>query len=144
MKITIGVAMKNDWLNRVIAGVFCTTSLLCPSLLAQSGSASICVAPTDVEKPETCAPGFCTPGPISFKLDNRPLIPWPKTECMKIDGIDSATKHRVTLYRAGKAQQSFSFRFPVYGSNNACLFLNDMYWTVQLWDRKGAPWCKCK
>jgi len=63
---------------------------------------------------------------------------------VKIDGLDLAAKHRVTVYRAGKAQQSFRFNFPVNGSNNACLFFNDLYWTVQLWERKAAPWCKCK
>ncbi|MGA3371137.1 MAG: hypothetical protein ABSC48_05185 [Terracidiphilus sp.] len=137
--------MKIPWLNSVIVVLLCTVYLFCSSMLAQSNSASICVAPTDIENPTTCGtPELCTPGPISFKLDDRPIAPWPKAECLKIDGLDAAKKHRVIVYRAGKAQQSFSFRFPVYGSNNACLFLNDLYWTVQLWDRKGAPSCKCK
>jgi hypothetical protein len=120
-------------------------------MFAQDGSASICVAPITAEKPKTCAPGLCAAGPISFKLDDRPLTPWPDKECLTIDGLNATAKHRVTVYRAGKAQQSFSFRYPVIGnkypgirSNNACLFLDDLYWEVQLWPTKDAPWCKCK
>jgi len=118
--------------------------VLRPPLFAQDGGASVCVAPTATEKVDRCAPFLCEDGPISFKLDNREIQNWPKLECLKIDGLDPVAKHRVTVFRAGKAQQSFSFRFPVDGSNSACLFLNDLYWTAQLWNRKGAPWCKCK
>jgi hypothetical protein len=129
----------------------CGLFLPCSSLFAQSSGASICVAPIVAEKPKTCAPGLCDAGPISFKLDDRDIQAWPNVESLKIDGLDATAKHRVTVYRAGKAQQSFSFRYPVMGykypgnrSNNACLFLDSMYWEVQLWPIEDAPWCRCK
>jgi hypothetical protein len=63
---------------------------------------------------------------------------------MKVDDLDMAAKHRVVVYRAGKPQQSFGFRFSGFEENKACLFLNGLYWTAQLWEPKRAPWCKCK
>jgi hypothetical protein len=128
-----------------VAVFFFAVSLLSRGLWAQSGGASVCVAPTAVEKPERCAtPELCTPGPLSFKLDNQPVLPWPKAESLKIGGLDATARHRVIVYRAGKAQQSFRFKFPVNGSNDACLFLNDLYWDVELWRERDAPWCKCE
>jgi hypothetical protein len=91
-----------------------------------------------------CAPGMCSSGKVSFKIDDQLVSPWPKVESIKISGLDAATKHRVIIYRAGKPQQSFRFHFSEFKSNEACLFLNDLYWTAQLWDPKRAPWCKCQ
>ena len=59
-----------------------------------------------------------------------------------ISGLDATARHRVIIYRAGKPQQSFGFNFSDLKSNRACLFLNDLYWTAQLWNPKQAPWCK--
>jgi len=72
------------------------------------------------------------------------MQPWPKSESMKVDGLSTTARHRVVIYRAGKAQQSFTFRFSDFESSSPCLFLNDLYWTAQLWERKKAPWCKCR
>jgi hypothetical protein len=44
----------------------------------------------------------------------------------------------------GKPQQSFRFRFSTFKSNRLCLFINDLYQTVQLWKLKESPWCKFK
>jgi Predicted membrane protein (DUF2207) len=27
---------------------------------------------------------------------------------------------------------------------NCSLFLNDLYWTAQVWESKDTPWCKCR
>ncbi len=118
--------------------------LMCSSQSAESDSASLCVAPNSDESVVRCAPGLCGSGKISFKVDDQPVLPWPKVESTKISGLDAVAKHRVVIYRAGKPQQSFRFRFSEFKENRACLFLNDLYWTAQLWDPKRAPWCKCK
>jgi hypothetical protein len=44
----------------------------------------------------------------------------------------------------GKPKQSFIFSFSAYKGHKLCLFFNDLYWTVQLWDDEKTPWCKCK
>jgi hypothetical protein len=43
-----------------------------------------------------------------------------------------------------KPLQSFAFLFSEFKTKELCLFLNDLYRTVQLWESKSAPWCKCK
>ena len=116
---------------------------VCSSQSANPDSASMCVAPNSDESVARCAPGLCDSGRISFKIDDRPVLPWPKAESMKISDLDAAAKHRVVIYRAGKPQQSFRFHFSEFKENKACLFLNDLYWTAQLWDPSRAPWCKC-
>jgi hypothetical protein len=37
--------------------------------------------------------------------------------------LSAAARHRVVIYRAGKAQQSFTFRFSDFKSSMPCLFL---------------------
>jgi hypothetical protein len=109
-------------------------------MLAQS----LCVAPNRAEPPQRCAPGLCGSGELSLKVDNRPVVHWPKKECIEIAGLDGRKRHKIIIYRAGRAQQSFGFRFSEYKSKKPCLFLNDLYWTAQLWESNDAPWCKCK
>ena len=116
----------------------------CPCLHGQADTGLLCVAPNSAEMPQRCAPGLCAGGELSLKVDGRPVQPWPKSESMKIAGLSTSEQHRVVIYRAGKAQQSFKFRFPQNKPANLCLFLNDLYWTAQLWEPKSTPWCKCK
>lgn len=118
--------------------------LTCSSQSVESERASLCVAPNSAETPVRCAPGLCGSGKLTFKIDDRPVWPWPKVESKEISDLDATARHRVVIYRAGKPQQSFRFRLSEFKSNSACLFLNDLYWTAQLWNRKEAPWCKCK
>jgi hypothetical protein len=112
---------------------------------AQSEMRSLCVAPNAGETPQRCggAPGLCNGGAISLRIDKQPVQPWPKAKCMKIEGLGTVTRPRVVVYRAGKAQQSFTFRFSEFKFPTPCLFLNDLYWTAQLWEANQAPWCKC-
>lgn len=114
------------------------------SASAQSENGSLCVAPYSVERPTTCAEGLCDSGPLSFKLDDRPVVSWPRVNSLKLVDLDTAAKHRVTVYRAGKPQQSFRFVYSSLKSMDACLFINDLYQDVQLWTAKSSPWCKCK
>jgi hypothetical protein len=115
---------------------------LCSAQATDSGSASLCVAPQSDEKVLRCSPGLCASGKISFKIDDGLALAWPKVESMKIHDLDAAGKHHIVIYRVGKPQQSFIFRFSDFKENKACLFLNDLYWTAQLWEPKRAPWCK--
>ncbi len=118
--------------------------LIGSSQSAQPDDASLCVAPSSDDPVERCTPGLCAAGKISFKVDDEPVLPWPNAKSIKIGDLDAVARHRVVIYRAGKPQQSFRFRFSEFKENKACLFLNDLYWTAQLWDPKRAPWCKCK
>jgi len=133
--------------------------VLCAGAYVQSQTHSICVAPEprpalvlpeaipekkDGTVRETCAPGLCSKGKLSLRIDHQSVRPWPQSECIKITDLDTAAPHRVVIYEDGKPQQSFKFRFSEFQSPELCLFLNDLYWTAQLWEKKDAPWCKCK
>ncbi len=127
-----------DFIAVAIIALF--ACFVCEDVFAES----LCVAPASSETPQRCAPGLCGSGNLSFKIDDRPITQWPEKECVEVSNLNANTKHKVTVYRAGKAQQSFRFNFADYKSKKPCLFLNDLYWTVQLWESKEAPWCKCR
>jgi hypothetical protein len=111
----------------------------------------ICVAPfpKPVCSGEMCLSGdpeiSCASDNASLKVDLRNSMPWPRTESIRLTGLDLAASHRVVLLCDGKPKQSFKFRFSELKKNKACLFVNDLYGTLQLWELdKHAPWCKCK
>jgi hypothetical protein len=109
---------------------------------AESGS--LCIAPALFDPKNVSAPGlYCEPEKFSVKIDAQ-LRDWPLKESLKVTGLDLNTRHRVTVLCDHKPQQSFTFRFSEYKSNRLCLFLNDLYRTVQLSEQKTAPWCKCQ
>ena len=128
----------------LMAVVVFTASFQCLGLQAQSDTRSICVAPKAAETPQRCAPGLCAGGELSLRIDRQSVQHWPKSGSMRISGLSTTARHRIVIYRAGKAEQSFSFRFSEFKSNIPCLFLNDLYWTAELWEAKRAPWCKCR
>lgn len=122
-------------------------------LLAQHDSGMLCVAP--FPKPvcsasgDIClsgAQGFsCASGNVSLKVDSRKAVSWPKKKSMSLAGLGLDERHRVVLLCDGKPQQSFKFRFSELKNNKACLFVNDLYGWVQLWDLdQHTPWCKCR
>ena len=131
-----------NWMKWATATLAIT--VWCLNLCGQSPVGSMCVAPNAAERPQRCAPGLCGSGELAFRLDHRDILSWPKDQSLRVADLDPQERHRVTIYRAGKPQQSFTFRFSEYKSPDLCLFLNDLYWTVQLWDSKRAPWCKCQ
>jgi hypothetical protein len=109
---------------------------------------TICVAPlpqpVDGRRgagPETVV---CDADKYSVKIDLRQPVSWPIKESAKITGLELAAPHRVVVLCDGKSRQSFKFHFSEFKSQKLCLFLNDLYWTVQLWQDKQCPWCKCK
>ena len=111
---------------------------------AQTVQETVCVAPVPVEPPAFSAPGLWCSGSLSLKIDDRKSVPWPHAESLRIEQLDPAQRHRVTVLCDGKSQQSFRFRFSEYKSKDLCLFINDLYQTVQLWESRRSPWCSCR
>jgi hypothetical protein len=123
--------------------------LIGPVSFAQSEYGSLCVAPIPEQMAHRWAGGtipICESTKFSLRIDGKKTFSWPTKDSIKIDGLDLSVRHRVIVYCDEKPNQSFSFRFSEFNSRNLCLFLNDLYKTVQLWDPKQqpAPWCKCK
>jgi hypothetical protein len=96
--------------------------------------------------PSTASPEgvVCQKWSLLVKIDDMKAVSWPRNESAKIDGLDLTRRHRVLVSRDGKPQQSFGFRFSEFKTRKLCLFLNDFYKTVQLWEDKQSPRCKCK
>src|SRR5690242_13870959 len=119
--------------------------LIAPALADKSQQGVICVAPFDFQSADPRLDPVeglrCTSGKLSLKVDAHKAIPWPSKESIRMDGFDFNQRHRVVVLCDNKPQQSFSFRFSELKSSRLCLFINDLYKTVQLWDAKGSPWC---
>ena len=104
---------------------------------------SLCIAPVAKIPIPAASPGlFCDSKNFSLKIDEK-IMAWPMKGSVKIDTLNADVRHRVVVYCSGKPQQSFGFRFSDYKSLDLCLFLNDLYKTVQLQEVKRSPWCKC-
>jgi hypothetical protein len=107
---------------------------------------ALCVAPHFVDTPPASAGNlpFCSGGRYTLMVDDRPAVEWPRTQSLKIDGLDAKARHRVVVRCDEKPHQSFRFRFSDFKSLEPCLFLNDLYKTAQLWESRRAPWCSCR
>jgi hypothetical protein len=115
-----------------------------PGCLAESKSGSLCIAPAIFDPKDASAPGlYCKAEDFSLKIDAQAL-PWPVKEGAKLTGLDLNARHKVIVFCGHKPQQSFSFRFSEFQTKELCLFLNDLYRTVQLSEAKRSPWCRCK
>lgn len=122
--------------------------LLCIStaVIAQDSTGAICVAPIGHEAPTTAGTPelACESGNFTFRIDSGNSVAWPKDEGLSVTGLDLKMRHRVVVLCDGKPQQAFKFRLSEYNTGRACLWLNDLYLTAQLWEPRQAPWCKCK
>jgi hypothetical protein len=116
------------------------------SFATEAEKGSICVAPIPAETPTTTGVPdlICQSNDFSFKIDGGRAVAWPHKQSLEISGLDATQRHKVIVLCHGKPQQSFGFRFSEFETRRLCLFINDLYQTVQLWDSKHAPWCKCK
>jgi hypothetical protein len=122
--------------------------LLVPSafpLQVETGTICVSPVPEPIDGRRGAGPQAvdCAPDKYSLKIDSRQPISWPLKESIKLTGLDLSARHRVVVLCDGKPRQSFTFRFSGK-ETKLCLFLNDLYWTVQLWPDKRTPWCKCK
>jgi hypothetical protein len=116
------------------------------ALRPQSTERSLCVAPVAPEPSSTSSGGleFCHSGDFRLKIDGRAAFAWPRSKSLRLDHFDGSKIHRVVVLCGSKPQQAFKFRFIEYKTRELCLFLNDLYQTVQLWEPRQSPWCKCK
>jgi hypothetical protein len=119
-----------------------------PVLFAQSQSTArpMCVAPLAPTYGNTAATPelACRPEMLSLKTDGGDSKPWPRRASMKIEGLRLNSQHKVVVLCDGKPQQTFRFKFSQFASSDLCLFVNDLYGTVQLWERRRSPWCRCE
>jgi hypothetical protein len=130
--------MRSIWTPLLIVALI---NLNC---FAESESGSLCIAPAFFDPKNASFPGlYCEAEKFSLKIDTQ-VMAWPIKESVKLAGLDLNTRHRVIVLCDHKPQQSFTFRFSEFKTKQLCLFLNDLYRTVQLSEAKGAPWCKCK
>jgi hypothetical protein len=117
--------------------------LPCVISSAEPETGSVCVAPAFEKSDPRSAPGLsCGAGKLSLQIDSKAMN-WPINESSGVDRLALTTRHRVVVLCDAKPQQSFTFRFSDYKSAKLCLFLNDLYKTVQLKDVRSCPWCKC-
>lgn len=111
---------------------------------AEPEPGSVCIAPVLQPPDPRGSPGlFCDSEKLSLKIDGK-TIAWPIKESVKIDGLSVSARYLVVILCNGKPQQSFRFRFSDYETKTLCLFINDLYKTVNLAEGKRCPWCKCK
>ena len=124
---------------------------LLPAFALQNETGTICVAP--LPKVERGPDGsfragdpalVCKSMKYSFKMDRQPAVPWPATKSLSLKDVPLAGRHRIVVLCENKPLQTFTFQFSEFKDKKLCLFLNDLYWTVQLWPDKRCPWCKCE
>jgi hypothetical protein len=116
-----------------------------PAFSAETGS--ICLAPVvDQNPPLTFVPpgAPCDAAKLSVRIDTQRSVAWPVNGNVNMGDLDASVTHRVVILCNGKSQQSFRFRFADFETRKLCLFINDLYKTVQLWDSKRTPWCRCR
>src|SRR5437660_9201035 len=115
-------------------------AICCPPCIAQQEYGSLCVAPPPEDMPKTTiVRSLCYDFKFAIKIDQQKALSWPTNGSVKIDKLDLGVRHLVVVYCDGKPHQSFYFRFSEFKNRDLCLFLNDFYKTVQLWDPKESP-----
>jgi len=132
---------------RAIVGLMFAAAFL-PGLMfgqaAGSASGSVCIAPeSGTLEPLSPTGVYCKSGKLTLSFDKHEATPWPTKQSVKIGDLAVEVRHRIVIMCDGKPQQSVTFRFSELKTAALCLFLDGAYRTVQLWDAKGCPWCKC-
>jgi hypothetical protein len=110
-------------------------------LSSQDKARSLCVAPLPLATALTAAtPDLgCSISKLWVHFDGGERIPSPYDRCRRVESLAVDVPRKVVVSCDRKPQQSFKFRFATYRLKQPCLFLNDFYNTVQLWDSKKAP-----
>lgn len=116
--------------------------------VAQSRSGSVCVAARadDPFRGQVIPPtGEVDSHGLRVRMDKNPATPWPQRKSLKIDDLDLAERHLLSVLDArGKPVESLWFRFSEFKSDTLCMAY-DEYQGVQLQeDTRHTPWCKCK
>jgi hypothetical protein len=116
--------------------------------VAQEGTGMLCVA-ARIDDPfwkESTTPpnGKINSHGLQFRIDKRPVVAWPERKGLKIDGLDTAERHLVSVLDSkGKPIESVWFKFSEFKSTNVCMAY-DGYQGIGLQDlTRRTPWCKC-
>jgi hypothetical protein len=83
------------------------------------------------------------PATLSVRIDKQQPILWLHKKPVRIDPLSLNERQLVVLTSDGKRIQSFWFQFADYKDVKLCLYF-DGYQGVQLGDKQGALWCRCK
>jgi hypothetical protein len=104
---------------------------------------TVCVLPNSSEPPTRISPGGeYNPATLSVRIDKQPILR-PHKKPVRIEHLSLNERHLVVLTSDGKRIQSFWFQFSDYQDVELCLYF-DGYQGVQLRDKQGALWCRCK
>jgi hypothetical protein len=88
--------------------------------------------------------GEVSSGGLQVKVDQRPAVPWPQSESLKIEGLDIKERHLLAVVVShGKPVESLWFRFASYKSVHLCMSY-DGYGGIGLQDDARGPWFGCK
>ncbi len=107
--------MRRRWVALLVA------ILVTSAFSAESESGSVCVAPVPEKPDKLFSPDagiVCKPEKLSLRIDTQPAVSWPLNKSVKINALDSTTRHRVVILCDGKPQQSFTFWFSPF--NRQC------------------------
>jgi hypothetical protein len=105
---------------------------------------TVCVLPNSFEPPTRISPGGeYNPATLSMKIDKQQPILWPPKKPVRIEHLNLNQRHLVVLTSDGKRIQSFWFQFSDYQDVKLSLYF-DGYQGMQLGDKQGALWCRCK
>jgi hypothetical protein len=111
---------------------------------SQPERGTVCVLPNSSEPPTRISPGGeYNPATLSVRIDKQQPVLWPHKKPVRIEHLSLNQRHLVVLTSDGKRIQSFWFQFSDYKDVKLCLYF-DGYQGVQLGDKQGALWCKCK
>ena len=119
--------------------------LVCQMALPQKEEGSVCIAPVVREAVlfNSDPNNACDADRIRVKVGVGPVNRRPRKGSLKISNLDPNGTHQVVISCGSKRAQSFKFRFSDFKTKHLCLFLNDLYGWVQIWEDNHAPWCKC-
>jgi hypothetical protein len=116
--------------------------------VAQQGTGTLCVA-ARIDDPfwkesATLPNRKINSHGLQFRIDKRPVVTWPERQGLKIEGLDTAERHLVSVLDSkGKPIESVWFKFSEFKSTNVCMAYGG-YQGIGLQDlTRHTPWCKC-
>jgi hypothetical protein len=116
--------------------------------VAQQRTGTLCVA-ARIDDPfwkesATLPNGQINSHGLQFGIDKRSIVKWPEREGLKVEGLDTAERHLVSVRDSkGKPIEAVWFKFSDFKSTNVCMSY-DGYQRIGLRDlTRHTPWCKC-
>src|ERR1022692_1493505 len=113
---------------------------------ADPGSGTVCVA-SRADDPwwKVAPPDSTNTRGFSVRIDDGPVVPWPRVKSLKFGDLDLEKSHLVVILDAsGKPVESVRFKFSTFKKADLCMSY-DGYQGMQLGDAsRRTPWCKCR